>query len=258
MADSPDFVAVYLAAMRMGAIPVPVSTMLRAGRSCRVAASTRAPGCWPSPRVRASWPPRPWRPRRSCQWDTRGRRCAAGRGQRCQCTDLDAMLAAGGAGRDGVPRHRGLPGVLAVHLGHHRARAKAAMHRHGVDPGGLRDLRQRCSASGRTTAACRRRRRSSPTAWATRCCSRSRSGRRRCWSRPGPGPDVDRRARRRSTAPRCSSPARPSSPTCCAPSCPATRCAGVRLAASAGEALPAACTSGGPGTSGWTSSTASG
>ena len=30
MADSPDFVAVYLAAMRIGAIPVPVSTMLRA------------------------------------------------------------------------------------------------------------------------------------------------------------------------------------------------------------------------------------
>ena len=29
MADSPEFVAVYLAAMRIGAIPVPVSTMLR-------------------------------------------------------------------------------------------------------------------------------------------------------------------------------------------------------------------------------------
>src|ERR1700733_13301222 len=30
MADGPDFVAVYLAAMRIGAIPVPVSTMLHA------------------------------------------------------------------------------------------------------------------------------------------------------------------------------------------------------------------------------------
>ncbi|MDQ6849700.1 MAG: benzoate-CoA ligase family protein [Actinomycetota bacterium] len=30
MADSPEFVVIYLAAMRMGAIPVPVSTMLRA------------------------------------------------------------------------------------------------------------------------------------------------------------------------------------------------------------------------------------
>ena len=30
MADSPEFVVVYLAAMRIGAVPVPVSTMLRA------------------------------------------------------------------------------------------------------------------------------------------------------------------------------------------------------------------------------------
>src|ERR1700712_5844676 len=30
MTDSPDFVAIYLAAMRIGAIPVPVSTMLHA------------------------------------------------------------------------------------------------------------------------------------------------------------------------------------------------------------------------------------
>src|SRR4051794_40235193 len=29
MADSPEFVVVYLAAMRMGAVPVPVSTMTR-------------------------------------------------------------------------------------------------------------------------------------------------------------------------------------------------------------------------------------
>src|SRR5437016_2147707 len=30
MADTPDFVAVFLAAMRIGAVPVPVSTMVRA------------------------------------------------------------------------------------------------------------------------------------------------------------------------------------------------------------------------------------
>jgi acyl-CoA synthetase (AMP-forming)/AMP-acid ligase II len=30
MADSPEFVIVYLAAMRIGAVPVPISTMLRA------------------------------------------------------------------------------------------------------------------------------------------------------------------------------------------------------------------------------------
>ena len=42
---------------------------------------------------------------------------------------------------------------------------------------------RRCSASARTTAACPRPRRSSPTGWATRCCSRSRSARPRSSSR---------------------------------------------------------------------------
>ena len=42
MADSPDFVAVYLAAMRMGAIPVPVSTMLRAGGLAELLRDSRA------------------------------------------------------------------------------------------------------------------------------------------------------------------------------------------------------------------------
>jgi acyl-coenzyme A synthetase/AMP-(fatty) acid ligase len=43
MADSPDFAVVYLAALRVGAIPVPVSTM--ASRNCCV---TRGPGSWRS------------------------------------------------------------------------------------------------------------------------------------------------------------------------------------------------------------------
>jgi benzoate-CoA ligase family protein len=42
MADSPDFVAVYLAAMRTGAIPVPVSTMLRAGGLAELLRDSRA------------------------------------------------------------------------------------------------------------------------------------------------------------------------------------------------------------------------
>ncbi len=42
MADSPDFVAVYLAAMRIGAIPVPVSTMLRAGGLAELLLDSRA------------------------------------------------------------------------------------------------------------------------------------------------------------------------------------------------------------------------
>ena len=51
MSDSPDFVVVYLAAMRVGAIPVPVSTMLRADG---IAELLGIPGAVPRghPRVR--------------------------------------------------------------------------------------------------------------------------------------------------------------------------------------------------------------
>jgi benzoate-CoA ligase family protein len=42
MADSPDFVVVYLAAMRLGAIPVPVSTMLRADGITELLRDSRA------------------------------------------------------------------------------------------------------------------------------------------------------------------------------------------------------------------------
>ena len=42
MADSPDFVTVYLAAMRIGAVPVPMSTMLRAEELVDVLRDSRA------------------------------------------------------------------------------------------------------------------------------------------------------------------------------------------------------------------------
>ena len=102
-----------------------------------------------------------------------------------------------------------------------------------------RPTARRCSASRRRTGACRRRRPSSPTAWGTRCCSRCR---------PVPRPCSNRRRR----GPR-SSPAGPAKygatlffagPTFFASmlraDLPADALAGVRLAASAGEALPAA------------------
>ena len=74
MADSPQFVVVYLAAMRMGAIPVPVSTMLHADgvaellhdSRARFLAVTRefAATAAAPPRRRPSspgyWPTRPW------------------------------------------------------------------------------------------------------------------------------------------------------------------------------------------------------
>src|SRR5205823_14135933 len=42
MADSPEFVVVYLAAMRIGAVPVPISTMLRADGIAAILADSRA------------------------------------------------------------------------------------------------------------------------------------------------------------------------------------------------------------------------
>ena len=42
MADSPEFVIVYLAAMRIGAVPVPISTMLRADGIAEIVADSRA------------------------------------------------------------------------------------------------------------------------------------------------------------------------------------------------------------------------
>jgi len=42
MADSPEFVVVYLAAMRMGAVPVPISTMLRADGIAEILTDSRA------------------------------------------------------------------------------------------------------------------------------------------------------------------------------------------------------------------------
>jgi len=42
MTDSPEFVVVYLAAMRIGAVPVPISTMLRAGDIAEILADSRA------------------------------------------------------------------------------------------------------------------------------------------------------------------------------------------------------------------------
>src|SRR3954447_20455346 len=42
MSDSPDLVVLYLAAMRMGAVPVPVSTMLRADGVAELLRDSRA------------------------------------------------------------------------------------------------------------------------------------------------------------------------------------------------------------------------
>jgi acyl-coenzyme A synthetase/AMP-(fatty) acid ligase len=43
MADSPEFVTVFLAALRIGAVPVPVSTMMRVDGLAALLADSRAP-----------------------------------------------------------------------------------------------------------------------------------------------------------------------------------------------------------------------
>jgi acyl-coenzyme A synthetase/AMP-(fatty) acid ligase len=63
MADTPGFVTVHLAAMRIGAIPVPVSTMLRADGVAELLTDSRArflavTGNSPTSRSRRP-PPRP-------------------------------------------------------------------------------------------------------------------------------------------------------------------------------------------------------
>ena len=122
-----------------------------------------------------------------------------------------------------LPDDRGLAGVLALHLRHDRhAQGRDAPARR--DPGRLRDLRR---AGARHPP-----RRPVPVggqgvlrlrAGQLGAVPARRSARPRSSSRRRRGPDVVAERARRSTARRCSSPARRSSPTCCAPSCPPTR-----------------------------------
>ena len=110
-----------------------------------------------------------------------------------------------------------------------------------LDPGRLRDLRHAGARHpARTTAACRRPRRSSPTGSATRCCSRCRSARPRVLepapSRPDAARGAGREVRRDAVLRRPDVLRQHAARASCRP----TRSAGVRLAVSAGEALPAA------------------
>ncbi len=128
MADSPDFVAVYLAAMRIGAIPVPVSTMLRAEGLAELLCDSRA-------RLLAVTP----------EFADLAAEAAVA------APELHGILAAGGAGpaTAGVPVHD-LDALLAAAVPYEAVypatadspafwlytsgttgKSKAAMHRHG-------------------------------------------------------------------------------------------------------------------------------
>ncbi len=162
MADGPDFVTVFLAALRMGAVPVPVSTMLRAAEIAELLADSRA-------RLLAVT-------REYAELAERA--VAVGR----TGAELDGVLAGPGADLSAsVPVHplEELAGASSRRVT--PTRPSATRRRSGCTPRArpasprarctgtsrsrwcARPTARRCSASGRRTAACRPPRRSSPT-----------------------------------------------------------------------------------------------
>ena len=237
MADSPEFVIVYLAAMRIGAIPVPVSTMTEAPPGSASCCATRGPGCSRSPASSPGWPARRSSARRTCAGCSAGRRRrGTGRAAVARAGHAALLDPAGRRPSIRLPRTRPRSGCTR-----RAPRARRRPRCTGTAPSGwcARPTARRCSASRRRTGACRRRRPSSPTAWATRCCSRCRRARRPCSSR-------HRRGRRSWPTGRREYGATLffAGPTFFADmlraGLPPDALAGVRLAASAGEALPAA------------------
>jgi benzoate-CoA ligase family protein len=129
MADSPDFVAVYLAAMRMGAIPVPVSTMLRPAGLAELLRDSRARLLAITPQFAdlaaeavASAP------------ELRGILAAGGAETAAggmPVHDLDAMLTAAVPDEAVYPSTADSPAFWLYTSGT-TGKSKAAMHRHGA------------------------------------------------------------------------------------------------------------------------------
>jgi benzoate-CoA ligase family protein len=128
MADSTDFVAVYLAAMRMGAIPVPVSTMLRAGGLAELLRDSRARLLAVTPEFAGSVAEAAAAaPELQGILAARGTELAVGG---MPVHDLDALLAAAVPYDAVYPTTADSPAFWLYTSGT-TGKSKAAMHRHG-------------------------------------------------------------------------------------------------------------------------------
>ena len=143
MADSPQFVVVYLAAMRMGAVPVPVSTMLKADGVAELLRDSRARFLAVTREFAAT--------------------AVAAAAAAPELTGMlaDEALTGGQPGpgaparragrrparRRGLPDHRRLARVLAVHLGHDRPAQGARCTGTGPSRWSARPTAPRCSGS---------------------------------------------------------------------------------------------------------------
>ena len=130
MADSPEFVAVYLAAMRIGAVPVPVSTMLREDGLAELLADSRArlaavtPGFGPVVASAAASAP-----------ELRGILCPGALPEDAPVPvhDLAALIASAVPLDSVYPTTADFPAFWLYTSGT-TGKSKAAMHRHGSVP----------------------------------------------------------------------------------------------------------------------------
>jgi benzoate-CoA ligase family protein len=127
MADSPDLVTLYLAAMRIGAIPVPVSTMLRADGLAELLRDSRARLLAVGPQfLELAAPAVGDAPELSGVLVSGG---ALG-GAPVPVHDLDLLLAGPASGGEVYPTTADFPAFWLYTSGT-TGRSKAAMHRHG-------------------------------------------------------------------------------------------------------------------------------
>jgi benzoate-CoA ligase family protein len=128
MADSPDFVAVYLAAMRIGAIPVPVSTMLRPGGLAELLRDSRARLLAVTPEFAG-----PAAEAAAAAPELRGILAAGGAAPAdggAPVHDLDGLVAAAPPDNAVYPATADSPAFWLYTSGT-TGQSKAAMHRHG-------------------------------------------------------------------------------------------------------------------------------